>query len=112
MKKITSLHELEKITGGDTPALKELLSVFINEGSVQIQKMQNYLSDGNLPELSNTAHKIKSSLLLVGMDVYKPLAEKIERSTEAKTNTADVLKLIKIYTKALEELKTELKTLT
>jgi HPt (histidine-containing phosphotransfer) domain-containing protein len=111
VEKITSLHEIEKITATNAVAKKELLTVFIEEASLQIIKLKDFLNDGNLPELINTAHKIKSSLLLIGMDAYKPLAERIEQSDATKKITDDVLELIKIYTRAVEELKTELKAL-
>lgn len=114
MKKITSLYEIEKITGSNATTLKELLTVFIKEGSIQIQKLQTYLSDGNLQELKNTAHKIKSSFLLIGLDVYKYLAEEIEREAEKdlKKTKQQVLELIIVYNRALTELKNKLEELS
>jgi HPt (histidine-containing phosphotransfer) domain-containing protein len=114
VKKLTSLTEIEKITDGNKETLKELLVVFLKEGSSQIQKLQTYLDDGNLQELKNTAHKIKSSFLLIGMDVYKPVAERIEREAEknVKKTKKEVVELITLYKQALEELKTKLEELS
>ena len=113
MKNITSLIEIEKITNGNAATLKELLTVFIQESTYQIEKLQNYLSDGNLKELKNTAHKIKSSLLLIGMDAYKPLAEKIEIGAEKDNDKTKqkVEELIRVYSRALAELKIKLEEL-
>jgi HPt (histidine-containing phosphotransfer) domain-containing protein len=114
MKKLTSITEIEKITDGNKETLKELLIVFLKEGSSQIQKLETYLNDGNLQELKNTAHKVKSSFLLIGMDAYKPVAERIEREAEknVKKTKKEVAELIALYTQALEELKINLEGLS
>ena len=113
MKKITSLHEIEKITNGNQATLKELLAVFIKEGTLQVQKLQAYLNDGNLQELKNTAHKIKSSLLLIGLGSYRTMAEEIEQGAEKNLQKTkqQVLELIILYTRALAELKITLEEL-
>ncbi len=113
MKKIISLHHLEKITDGNEAILKELLTVFIKEGSIQIQKLQTYLSDGNLQELKNVAHKIKSSLKLIGLDAYRNLAEEIEKEAEKdlQKTKQQALELVTVYTHALTELKNKLEEL-
>jgi HPt (histidine-containing phosphotransfer) domain-containing protein len=120
VKKITSLYEIEKITAGNLSALKELLTVFISESTLQIQNLKNYLSEGNLRELKNSAHKIKSSFMLIGLGEYRALAEKVENTKdpfagEAGKNSekinAEVNELITVYTKAIEELKVRLKEL-
>lgn len=114
MKKLISLTEIEKITAGNTETLKELLSVFITESTLQIQKLQTHLTEGDLRELKNSAHKIKSSFMLIGLEKYRSLAEKIERSEEknSKNLGAEVMELISIYTQAVEELKIKLKELS
>lgn len=110
MKKVTSLSKIENITGGDKASMQELLSVFMEEASLQVQKLQAYLSNGNLEELKHTAHKVKSSFLLIGLDKYKPLAEKIEEKAgeNLKKTKEEVTELISIYTQAISELKTNL----
>lgn len=113
MKNFT-IRELEKITDGNAAALVELLEIFITESTRQIKELENFLADGDLKPVNNTAHKIKSSLTLLGLDAYRPLAEKIERATEASMPgiKEEVITLISICKKLHEELKIKLKELS
>jgi HPt (histidine-containing phosphotransfer) domain-containing protein len=114
LKYLTSLHELEKITAGDKALLKELLTIFIQEASVQIEKMQNSLDTGNIQELKHVAHKVKSSVTLIGMNTYRAIAEKIEMEGEkdpGKTRQ-EAIGLISAYTRALAELKIKLEEIS
>jgi HPt (histidine-containing phosphotransfer) domain-containing protein len=114
VKKITSLREMEKLTAGNVITLQELLTVFIKEGSSQVQKLHGFLTDENLQEIKNTAHKIKSSLSLIGMETYRPIAEEIEQGGEKdlKKTKQQVLELTIVYKQALEELKIKLEELS
>ncbi|MGZ3864917.1 MAG: Hpt domain-containing protein [Bacteroidia bacterium] len=110
MKNFT-IQELEKITDGNTTALVELLEIFLKESDLQIRQLENFLTDGNIHPVKNTAHKIKSSLSLLGLDAFRPLAEKIERADESITPTfrEDVVSLIKLCKETHEQLKIKLK---
>ncbi|HXB39895.1 MAG TPA: Hpt domain-containing protein [Bacteroidia bacterium] len=83
MASVVSFTEIEKITSGDAPAMKQLLQVFIKETTLNTQKMQEYLNAENWEELKKTTHKLKSSLALVGLADYRTLAEDIEKTAGA-----------------------------
>ncbi|MGZ3862596.1 MAG: Hpt domain-containing protein [Bacteroidia bacterium] len=114
MKTGFTFKHLEKITDGNNAALKELLEIFIKEGSAQIQQLELFLSNGELSVVKHTAHKIKSSLTLLGLDKFRPLAEKIEKAAHENTGSfkEDVSTLISVYREAQEELKIKLKELS
>jgi HPt (histidine-containing phosphotransfer) domain-containing protein len=114
LKKITSLGEIERITGGNPVIIKELLAIFIKEASLQMQKMQEYLADSNFTELKNVAHKMKSSLTLIGMDKYRLIAEELENEAgdDPKTTKKQIIELVIVYTRAITELKIKLQELS
>ncbi len=100
MKTNISFTEIEKITAGNAQALKELLKIFVNENTKNVKKLEEYLATENWDELKKTAHKIKSSLALVGMMDYHALAEDLEKT--AGTNVADTKKKIAQVTEACQ----------
>jgi len=114
LKKLTSLHEIEKITNGDKQTMKELLEIFMKEASVQIQGLHDCHQNTNWNELKKTAHKVKSSLLLIGMGIYKPIAEDLENSAGAdpEKTKKQVTELTDVYSKAIDELKIKIKELS
>ena len=114
MKKISSLQEIEKITGGDVNTLKELLIVFIEEALKQIQKLEAYSQTKDIQELKNTAHKMKSSFILIGLNSYNPIVEEIEMIGEKdpQKTAKQVAELLLVYTQAIKELKGKLKELS
>jgi HPt (histidine-containing phosphotransfer) domain-containing protein len=113
MPNITSLHEIEKLAQGDKKILQEFLEIFVKEGSLQVQKLQKYLDTRDHIDLRNTTHKLKSSLMIIGLDFYRPLAEDIELNGEKDpTKTKQqVLELMIVYKRALSELKMKLEEL-
>lgn len=110
MANITSLHEIEKLTQGDKKILQEFLEIFIREGSLQAEKLQGYLDTHDHVDLRNTAHKLKSSLMIIGLDFYRPLAEDIEMNAgkDPTKTKQQVLELMIVYKRALSELRIRL----
>jgi HPt (histidine-containing phosphotransfer) domain-containing protein len=111
MEKITSLHEIERITNSDPNILKEFITIFINETSLRIEEIEKYLEYDNWNELKKLAHKIKSSLLMVKMTTYVPIAQELEQEAgidRQKTKT-QVRVLITALTQAVAELENDLR---
>jgi len=80
MKKLTSLDEIKKISGGNNDLIKEFISKFIIQLSEQLIGLNSNLSQGNAKEIKNTAHKMKSTLFYFGMHHQRDLTEEIEKS--------------------------------
>ena len=114
MKKITSLEEIERITNSDPNILKEFIKIFISETSLRIVEIREHLNNNNWSELKKLAHKIKSSLLMVKMTPYVPIAQELEQNAGANPEKAkeQIDILIIALTQAISELENDLKDLS
>ena len=70
----TNLEYLTTITDGDKPIIREMIEMFLSEITGHIQNLNELYRTGQYMALGMEAHKIKSSLLIMGM---KELAEEM-----------------------------------
>ena len=113
MKKITSLREIERITSADKNSMKEFLVLFIYETSLRIEEIKEQVKSNNWDELKKLAHKTKSSLNIVGMNTYLPIAEDLEQKAGMDPEkTKEQAKLLyTVLAQAVSELESNLKKL-
>lgn len=113
MKSIVSFSEIEKITQGDRKAMKDLLQVFIRQNLENINHLKQNFLDADWDALKKTAHKLKSSLALVGLHQHRSMSEELERI--AGNDTAATKKMVDELTsatlQAVDEMNARLKTL-
>lgn len=105
-KKIISLRQIENLTNGDPLAIKELLAIYSKEAAKQIRKMEDSFAAGSWDELKSVAHKMKSSLALVGMEAHRAMAEEVELTAglDLQKTQNQVNELLSAYRQALAEL--------
>jgi HPt (histidine-containing phosphotransfer) domain-containing protein len=75
-----SFEHIDQITQRDPGATRDLLHVFIRQNLLNIDEIQAQLQKENWSGLQKVAHKIKSSLALVGLTESRALAEELERT--------------------------------
>jgi HPt (histidine-containing phosphotransfer) domain-containing protein len=74
-----SYTDIERITQGDPRVTKDLLNVFIKQNLDNADKIKEYGAAGQWDLLRKVAHKLKSSLALVGLTEHREMAEQLER---------------------------------
>ncbi len=71
-------QEVLEMLENDQDATNRLLRLFIEQSSNDFQILQNAFDQKDLVMVSKTAHKLKSSLLLLGLSDASELFKKIE----------------------------------
>lgn len=88
---------LEQITGGDKELLNELKDIFEADRRVQLGLIKSSLETGNYTELKKTVHRLRSSLISVGMlqtaDDYKKIEAALGEN-RIDTNLNDQLNVL------------------
>ncbi|TVR73845.1 MAG: response regulator [Marinilabiliales bacterium] len=56
-----NLAELQKMAGNDTEFMKQTLKLFIDNSNQAIERFRYYISEGNLEQIGETAHKLLPS---------------------------------------------------
>jgi CheY-like chemotaxis protein/HPt (histidine-containing phosphotransfer) domain-containing protein len=82
------LERLEEFSGGSQDSFAELVSLYLNQTTEQIQQMQAALSAGDLPRLSRLAHSCAGASSTCGMVAIAPLLRKLEMAAKAGEQTA------------------------
>lgn len=86
--------------------MKELLTIYIRENSLSIQKLQEQRAAENWNELKRAAHKLKSSLALIGLNDARAQAEELEHY--AGDDPAKTKKFIEDLTSTLKQVIVEM----
>jgi HPt (histidine-containing phosphotransfer) domain-containing protein len=60
------LAELEALTHGDKSLLNELIELFIEQTSIQLNNLDNAVQTGDFELIRTITHSLKSSYLLIG----------------------------------------------
>lgn len=73
-----NLSYLRELSGGNGDFEREMLTLFISEVSMDVQAMENALAGNDFQEIAYIAHKLKSSVQLVGFGGLFDLLSEIE----------------------------------
>lgn len=80
MKETISFEYIDQITLRDPQATSDLLKVYVAQNSTNMRELQEALVLQNWPLLRKIAHKLKSSLALLGLSHSRSIAEQLERT--------------------------------
>lgn len=113
MKETVSFDYIKDLTLGDPVLTRDLLRVFITQNEQNIGMIRQRLDAQDWRELQRVAHKIKSSLALVGMTAHRALAEELEKTAGQDTaRTCELAEqIIGATHAAIEEIRRKLQTL-
>jgi HPt (histidine-containing phosphotransfer) domain-containing protein len=108
-----SYTDIDRITQGDPAVTKDLLNVFIRQNLENADKIKEYGSSGQWELLRKAAHKLKSSLALVGLNEHRLMAERLEQSAgdDAAETKRIVDELTSTILQVVAELRERVKTL-
>ncbi len=92
--------------------MRDLITAFISENSRTRQKLDEEYGKKNWHELQRTAHKLKSSLALVGLEEQRAKAEELESmaGTDLSKTKELVDELSETLRQAIHEMEEKLRT--
>ncbi len=73
------LSYLQTLSKGDNTFMKDMIGIFLNEIPLAIDDMLKKHEEGNLNSICNTAHRIKSNYMMLGMTTQQNIALTIEK---------------------------------
>ncbi|HEX2968538.1 MAG TPA: Hpt domain-containing protein [Bacteroidales bacterium] len=78
---------LETVSGGDSEIIKEIVDMFTEQSSEAYTQMLSLLEKGNFYDLGMLAHKMKSSVAIMGMDDLATMLKTFEIQTKDGKNS-------------------------
>ncbi len=94
--KLTDLSYLEEMSGGSVEIIQEMLKLFVQQLPEATANLNHFYNSKDWHNLAETAHSLKSSLKIIGVD---NLASSIERLEQMAKNSESVEK----YSSIIEE---------
>jgi HPt (histidine-containing phosphotransfer) domain-containing protein len=106
MQEAMIIQEIERISGGDSQAKKDLIEIFIRQTSELIAQLQVCLLNTDWKEIKKIAHTLKSSFLYIGINQATLLADGIEKKagTNVEITAQQVQELTTICFQLINEL--------
>ena len=80
------LSYLIDITGGENDIMIEMIDIFLSESEVVIQNLSEHYQAGDYQKLGAEAHKLKPTLLYVGLKDLHETTQQLETHSKAGTN--------------------------
>lgn len=77
-KKSYSDAELIKLSDGDSHFVKKMIDLFVEHGSATVEEMVAALSDSDFKTLSVLAHRLKSTVRLLGIEAIQEEVKMLE----------------------------------
>lgn len=110
-QKHIDLTYLRTLSNGDKGFIKEMISLFIDQTPDMLARMSNYLNLQDWKALSSAAHKMKPSVMFVGLKETEKDLKKVEDYSAERKNTADIpiilARINEVCKVAVDELKNE-----
>ncbi|MCW3072879.1 MAG: hypothetical protein JWO44_2769 [Bacteroidetes bacterium] len=77
--KLLDLSWLMRLSGGDRKFVKEVLEIFIHDAPLELKKIEEGIRSKNYPQIRTSAHTMKSSVRLLGLnDKLGPVLDEME----------------------------------
>ena len=83
---------LYEFSGGDEFFIKEMIETFIEETPSALNQLQEALEKGNLSNLYSISHRLKPTLMMMGMTDQEKIAAKIEKMAKSNDFREEKLK--------------------
>jgi CheY-like chemotaxis protein len=113
--KHTDLGYLKKLANGSDDFIKQMLTLFIEQTPDALQRMEKYSKEHNWELLSKVAHKMKPSILFVGIKELETEMKTVENYAAEQSHTDELPKMVShissICHEAIAELKEEMQHL-
>lgn len=90
-KQSNPLQTLIDLTNGDENFIREMLGIFIKNTPESIVRIKASIDQKDFSSLSDHAHKLKSSIQILGDDDLFELIKKIENTAKSEGNKDDLI---------------------
>ncbi|MBF9254526.1 CHASE3 domain-containing protein [Pontibacter sp. 172403-2] len=110
--KLCDLAYLHRMSGGDSNFVKEMIILFLKQAPRELEKMKQAAMINNLPEVKEIAHKLKSSVSLIGAESMLTRLKQIEELVKQNPEVDHVLQLNQELTDINSKVMVELQPLS
>ncbi|HPD64642.1 MAG TPA: Hpt domain-containing protein [Bacteroidia bacterium] len=107
--KIYDLANLKSMIGDDETAIKEFVSLFIETSAETLEELNQAFQSKDFSQVGSLAHKLKSSIDLMGIESLKEEIRKIERIGKEMTDLELLPTLIEKLNDGIEIARNEMK---
>ena len=111
--KHTNLKHLKELADGSNEFIIEMISLFIEDMPGDLEKMEIYLRNKDWQALRKVAHKIKPSIMYVGLTEIESLVKETEDYAANEKNLDELpemlMKIKQICNEAISELIIDIK---
>ncbi|QCR21532.1 CHASE3 domain-containing protein [Pontibacter sp. SGAir0037] len=110
LQAVCDLSYLQEMSGGDTDFIKEMMELFLQQVPAELENIRNAASKGNTQEIKLLAHKLKSSVTMLGVETMASRLKAMETTADTSPEIAMKLyrELVVIYEQAAKEIKPQL----
>ena len=110
--KHTDLDYLRKLANGSDEFIIQMLTLFIEQTPDALQRMEKYSKEHNWELLAKVAHKMKPSIMFVGIKELEKEMKTVEDYASEKTHTEEIQQMVThirdVCNEAIAELKEEM----
>lgn len=110
--KVCDLTYLQNFSGGDKGFMRQMIELFFKQVPVELNSLHQHA--GNFDNVRNTAHRLKSSVSLVGAESMVVLLKQMEKLAIDGSDSDQILELnkelVQLYNVAQNELKAYLES--
>jgi HPt (histidine-containing phosphotransfer) domain-containing protein len=108
-KKYIDLTYLSQLANGSEEFINKMIGIFIEQTPEALNNLDTHLQNKNWQGLKATAHKMKSSVSIMGIKELESVVSELEKNSEKEINldqaAAMVDKIKEITNAAIEELR-------
>ncbi len=108
-EKSYNLDYLENISGGDQEFVNDMIQTFIINVPEDLEKIKNWVKNKNWQKVGEDSHRFASSLLFLGLDNLKQIANTIEELGIKQSDVTQIPDLINQLEKGCFQIIEELK---
>ncbi len=96
------LTYLEELSAGDPGFVKSIITQFVSEAPIAIEKIKINTEQGKWSELNEQVHKFSSNLAFIGLNDIKKELNKVESASKNLTDLAEIPALVDIIVQRCE----------
>lgn len=111
MMKNVDLTYLNEISGGDKNFIREMLELFVNTTSEEVNQFDALVSSNMYDQIGALAHKMKAPIQMLGANTLFENIRNLERCGKEKSNLAEIPNMVEGIKMQVAELTNEIKEL-
>ncbi len=108
-KPLYDLKELRTISSGDELFFHEMITLFIDQSESAVQDIKHEFASGNHAKVVGILHKIKPSVMVMGVNSVAEMIQQIEHLEFSENNKPTLTSLLTNIEKILLDVTSQLK---